>query len=265
MVSDVAVQRRSEEHAQDGAASALRRWTSREWRGVRVDRVDEAIGGGARLLARLDRASTTQVVADALRERILDGQLRSGSQCQELQLTAALGVSRNTLREAFQILIAERLLVREPHRGVFVRRLEAADVRDIYAVRRLIECAALAAPASTRGLPEMQAAVETAHAAAARGDWYEVGNADVRFHLAITASVGSARVDRTMRALLAELRLAFQLMADAHALHEPFLGRNQQLAEMLEQGRPVEASIELAGYLDDAEQLLLATLTPVEP
>ena len=209
---------------------------------------------------RLDRASTAQLVANALRERILGGQLRSGAQCHEHQLTGALGVSRNTLREGFQVLIAERLLVREPHRGVFVRRLDASDVRDIYTVRRLVECAAMAAPASIRGLDEMRAAVEAAHAAAARHDWYEVGNADVRFHLAITASAGSPRLDRAMRALLAELRLAFQLMDDAHALHEPFLDRNQQLVKLLEEGDAQEASGELGRYLDDAERLLLAAL-----
>ena len=211
-------------------------------------------------IAPLQRVSSAQLVADALREQILDGYLRSGTQCQEQQLTATLGVSRNTLREGFQILIAEHLLVREAHRGVFVRTLSAADVRDIYTVRRLLECVAIAAPDAGRGLAEMRAAVTAAHAAAGRGDWYEAGSADVRFHLAITASVGSARLDRTMRALFAELRLAFQLTPDAHALHEPFLDRNQKLLTLVEHGRHDEAEAELARYLDEAERMLLAGL-----
>lgn len=211
-------------------------------------------------LARLQRASTAQLVADALREQILEGRLRSGTQCQEQQLTAALGVSRNTLREGFQILIAEHLLVREVHRGVFVRTLSAGDVGDIYAVRRLLECAAIGAPAADRGLAEMHTAVSAAHAAAARGDWDEVGNQDVRFHLAITASVGSSRLDRTMRALFAELRLAFQLTGDAHALHEPFLDRNRELVTLIEHGRRADAAAELTQYLDEAERMLLTGL-----
>ena len=210
------------------------------------------------LVARLHRATSAQLVADALREQILDGYLRSGTQCQEQQLTAALGVSRNTLREGFQILIAEHLLVREVHRGVFVRTLSADDVRDIYTVRRLLECAAIGSPGAGRGLPEMRASVDAAHAAAARGDWYEVGSADVRFHLAIAASVGSVRLDRTMRALFAELRLAFQLTPDAHALHAPFLDRNETLVTLVEQDRNADAEAELARYLDEAEQMLLA-------
>ena len=112
--------------------------------------------------------------------------------------------------------------MREPHRGVFVRRQAPADVRDTYTVRRLIECGAVAGSA--------------------------------------TSSVGSPRIERRMRALLAELRPAFQLVADSHALHEPFLDRNQQLVKMLDDGRSAAAGTELAGYLDDAERLLLAAL-----
>jgi DNA-binding GntR family transcriptional regulator len=52
--------------------------------------------------------------------------------------------------------------------------LGGADVRDSYAVRRLIECAAVAAPTSVRGLSDMRAAVEDGPAAATRGDRYEV-------------------------------------------------------------------------------------------
>lgn len=50
-------------------------------------------------------------------------------------MAEALGVSRKTLREAFRLLAHERLVVHEPHRGVAVRTLDAAD---IYAIRRLV-------------------------------------------------------------------------------------------------------------------------------
>jgi DNA-binding GntR family transcriptional regulator len=208
----------------------------------------------------LDRATTPQRVADLLRDQILSGRLRSGSQCAEHRLTAALGVSRNTLREAFQVLIAECLLVREPHRGVFVRRLHAADVRDIYDVRRLLACAAVAAATASDAVPDMRAAVEAARRAAAREDWDEVGTADVRFHLAVTASLASQRLDRTMRSLFAELRLAFQLMPDPHELHAPFLDRNEHLLRLVEDGHRREARVEMKRYLDDAERTLLTRL-----
>jgi DNA-binding GntR family transcriptional regulator len=208
----------------------------------------------------LHRASTAQRVADILRERILRGELPPGTSFPEQQLTAAFGVSRNTLREAFQILIGERLLVHEPHRGVSVRRLVAADVRDIYTFRRLVECAALEAPERPTAVPELRRAVTQGRAAARRGDWQEVGTADVRFHLAVTTRAGSERLNRTMHALLAELRLAFQLVPDAQGLHAPFLELNREIQELVEHGRRDGAAKRMAAYLDRAEAVVLAAM-----
>lgn len=208
----------------------------------------------------LQRPTTAQRVAEILRERILQGELSSGTQFAELQLSTALGVSRNTLREAFQILVAEHLLVHEPHRGVFVRRLDVADVRDIYTFRRLVECAALAHPSSPRGLAEMRAAVAQGVDAAAREAWHEVGTADVRFHMGVTAVAGSERLDQAMRGLFAELRLAFALVPQPHELHRPFLDLNAEILELAEHGQADRASLLLRRYLDDAEARIVAAV-----
>src|SRR3954453_6315320 len=207
------------------------------------------IGAGAEL----QRVSTAQRVAEILRERILCGELPPGTAFPEQQLTAAFGVSRNTLREAFQILVGERLVVHEPHRGVSVRRLVPADVRDIYSFRRLVECAALRAPERPTAVAELRRAVTEGEAAARRGRWQEVGTADVRFHLAVTTLAGSDRLDRTMHALLAELRLAFQLVPDAQGLHARFLELNGEIQQLVENGLRDDAAKRMAAYLDRAE------------
>jgi DNA-binding GntR family transcriptional regulator len=61
-------------------------------------------------------------VADALREEILAGGLRPGAQLVEESLAGTLGVSRNTVREAYALLAGERIVERIPARGVFVAR-----------------------------------------------------------------------------------------------------------------------------------------------
>ena len=87
----------------------------------------------------LSRASTAGRVADILRTRITEGRLLPGTRLSEEDIGSALGVSRNTLREAFRLLAHERLLVHEFNRGVFIRRLSVDDVHDLYRFRRLIE------------------------------------------------------------------------------------------------------------------------------
>ncbi len=215
---------------------------------------------GARGSFLLDRPSTAERVADRLRESMVRGEIQPGWQMAEQQLTAALGVSRNTLREAFQILIGERLLTREPHRGVFVRRLVADDVRDIYAFRMLVESGALAHPVQLRGLAEMRAAVTEGQSAARRRLWHDVGTADVRFHMGVTTLVGSARLDRVMRSVFAELRLAFQLGPDPRALHEPFLSLNADICALAERGDSAAASAQMRAYLVAAQEIIVAAV-----
>lgn len=217
---------------------------------------------------RLGRSSTAGRVADLLRERIIEGQLSPGTRLSEEEIREALGVSRNTLREAFRLLAHERLLVHRFNRGVFVRSLTPEDVRDVYRVRRLLETAAIRyAAQDTRpnagphpGLAALRSAVEDGEAAQQGVDWPAVGTANMRFHQALSAVVDSHRVDETMRHLLAELRLVFHAMADPRAFHEPYLAGNRELCELLEQGRFEEAEENLVRYLDTAEAQLLAAM-----
>lgn len=108
----------------------------------------EQLAGLADDRALLGRTSTAERVSDILRSRIAEGYFAPGARLSEDSIGGALGVSRNTLREAFRLLTHERLLVHELNRGVFVRVLTVEDVEDIYRTRRLVECAVV------RGLGE---------------------------------------------------------------------------------------------------------------
>jgi DNA-binding GntR family transcriptional regulator len=214
--------------------------------------------GDARIA--LARTSTAQRLAAVLRDKVIVGALLPGAQLPEQQVAEVLQVSRNTLREAFQVLIAERLLVHEPHRGVFVRRLDRADVADIYRTRRLVECAAVESPPEAAAVAAMRDAVAAGRAGVRRKDWPSVGTADVRFHTAVTALAGSHRLDAIMRGLFAELRLAFHLAPSARALHEPFVARNAEILALVEAGKPAQARRVLHTYLSDAEAYIMAAV-----
>jgi len=101
----------------------------------------------------IERLSTAERVADALREHLLSGAIAPGTPMRDVDLSVRAGVSRTTLREALAVLAREGLLTHSLHRGMEVARLAAADVRDIYAARRVIEQAAaeslIATPAAS--------------------------------------------------------------------------------------------------------------------
>ncbi|NJQ03507.1 GntR family transcriptional regulator [Streptomyces sp. PLAI1-29] len=230
----------------------------------RTDPHEPADGAGpfAALAAdrdRLGRGGTAQRVADVLRDRIAEGTLPPGTRLSEEALGAVLGVSRNTLREAFRLLAHGRLVVHEVNRGVRVRVLGHDDVADIFTVRRALEGAGLrAAPrARPRQLRALVQAVAAGEAAARAGDWRAAGTADLRFHRALGGLAGSPRIDEYLSRILAELRPALLALPRPHRLHQPSPVRNRRLTDLLERGALQAAETELDGSLAESRQLLL--------
>ncbi|MFH9421834.1 GntR family transcriptional regulator [Streptomyces sp. NPDC017529] len=205
----------------------------------------------------LGRSSTAERVADILRDRITEGYFPPGARLSEESIGGALGVSRNTLREAFRLLTHERLLVHQLNRGVFVRIVTVADLDDIYRVRTLVECAAvrsLGEPPHPVGA--MEAAVVAGETAFAERAWRDMGTANLRFHQAVAGMAGSPRTDELMRGVLAELRLVFHVMDDPRRFHAPYLTRNRQILEALQAGEAAEAERLLEAYLEDSRAQL---------
>ncbi|MBG6059626.1 DNA-binding GntR family transcriptional regulator [Cryobacterium sp. MP_M5] len=209
-------------------------------------------------------AETGLWVAGVLREQIAAGRLEPGTKLPEETLGDALGVSRNTLREAFSTLSAERVVTRFPNRGVFVSRPTTDDIREIYRVRRYLEPAAVTwTPAADLGpvcLAPLGQAVERARAARDAGSIPGMAGANQDFHAGIVALAGSDRLDQLMSQVLAEMRLVFHSMAENALFHAPYVEENARIVSLLAEGRQSDAATVLADYLVRAEAQLLAAV-----
>ncbi|MGC5583734.1 GntR family transcriptional regulator [Ornithinimicrobium sp. W1665] len=225
------------------------------------------MGPGSEGSGRARRARTAAgTVVTLVGDWITDGRLQPGDKVSETRVAAESGVSRNTVREAFRLLEHDRLLVHEPNRGVFVPRVGPLDVRDIYRVRRVLEPAVVRA-LTTLDVPRMQPladAVAEARAAAARADWPHTGTSNMRFHRSLVGLAGSARLDATMRRLMAELRLVFAVVEHPAELFGPFVERNALIADLLMATRFPEAAATLETYLTDSEDAILAAFARQE-
>lgn len=78
----------------------------------------------------------------ALRRAIQDGVYRPGDRLREEEVARRLDVSRTPVREALGRLTAKGLAVPAPGRGLVVRRLDAAEVLELYSMREILEGAA---------------------------------------------------------------------------------------------------------------------------
>lgn len=206
------------------------------------------------------RESAASRVADRLRERVLAGELQPGQRLSEEVVRADLGVARSTLREAFQLLVRERLLVHHLSRGVFVRELTRQDVSDLYEVRRVLECGAVSEVETLRpeGLRRLSRALDDGRAAVGRADWQAVAAASIAFHQALVGLAGSDRLDALVAQVLGEFRLAYARMDDTATFHEAFLARNVEIADRVRSGDLAGATALLRDYLRDSETALLA-------
>lgn len=88
---------------------------------------------------RIERSTVGRQVADRLREAVADGRLPAGERLTERALCGMTGAGRASVREALRALEAEGVIENSPHRGPTVPRVSAAQARDLYAVRAVLE------------------------------------------------------------------------------------------------------------------------------
>lgn len=131
-------------------------------------------------------------VAAVLRREIFEGQLAGGAELAQEDVAARLGISRMPVREAFQILERDGLLIRKTHYRAVVRPVTEADIRDHYEARAFIE-SELAARACARpeNYASIEAAIAYAEGAVRKGEPMYV-RAAIDFHRAIWDASGSS-------------------------------------------------------------------------
>lgn len=203
-------------------------------------------------------------LAEAIRDKLISGDLKPGQRLSEAVLTVDFEVSRNSLREAFRLLTKEGLLHHEPNRGVFVATPSMASIIDLYRVRRVVEGQALAnAYPNHPAVARMRLAVAAARAARDRNDWTAVGSENMKFHAAIVDLADSQRLNSFYAQIAAELRLSFGLLKEPEPLHAPYVEMNASILEKLEAGDPSGAAAALEAYLLQSERTVLAAFSRI--
>jgi DNA-binding GntR family transcriptional regulator len=97
--------------------------------------------GASWTAARMSRvaAPLRDQVSNALRQAIVERELRPGQRLVERELTGMLQVSRATIRESLRELEAEGLVTVIPQRGAVVASISMQEAADIYEARAAIE------------------------------------------------------------------------------------------------------------------------------
>jgi len=230
-----------------------------------------------------------EVIASRLRKQIISGELSEGDALpSEAVLMEQFGVSRPTLREAFRVLESESLITvrRGAHGGArvhvpdsdvaaryaaLVLEYRQTTLRDVYAVRGVLEpaCAAMAADRRTsEDLEKLWAAVKEAERQA--DDPMKFIEHQTSFHKLLVSVSGS----QTMLLLYEMVQRIIDKSNIAHIQQDagsPENVRNNQkgvrahrrLVELIEQYDADGAAELWRKHLDEAEAYLLGSDDPV--
>ena len=138
----------------------------------------------------MDRPSTQSDVVDRLEEEIVLGLRFPRERLVEDDLMGRFGTKRHVVRGALQELENRGLVERTPNVGAFVKVYTAKDVRDVYAVRELLEvhCAkVIQLPVEQVRIDELISIQRRHDAAVAAVDLRAVVYANMAFHQTLFA------------------------------------------------------------------------------
>lgn len=188
----------------------------------------------------LEGRPTAQLIADQLREQIVQGIFRPGEQINESAMASRLHTSRGPLREALQRLCQEGILVNHRNRGVFVLDLTTEDIKEIYAVREAVELAA--ANTLLDGRKEqikntcdaLQETINEMAKQVAISDWPAIARLDMQFHTSFVAGTGNSRLIRIYETLAAESRMCILRLEVSYPRVDVLVQEHQNILDLLE-------------------------------
>ncbi len=209
----------------------------------------------------IEKTTTTERVAAALRTEMLLGRLAPGTPISEVSVSQSLGISRNTLREAVQGLEREGLLTWQGKSRV-VSVPSQADVRDIFQVRRLLELAGIeaASRATPLQLAPLTASLNALERSVASGQPEAIVEDHIAFHESIVALIGSPTLCATFRTVMGRLRLALYLTDRDRADLPEQTATHRRVHDLLLAGDTAECAAYVRNNLERAEDEILDSL-----
>lgn len=200
---------------------------------------------------RLVRKTTVELVVDALRARILSGQLAPGQPLRQEALAEDLGVSRIPVREAIRLLSAEGLADLVPHKGAYVSTLSPGEVQELFDLRLRIEPWLIheAAPVISEAALVQAEAMVGAMDAAQDADW---GQLNRDFHEFLYRPAGRATAMNIVRSLHEKSERYFRLQVFNAPIKQQAREEHLALIELCRARQADAAQALLTRHIEDA-------------
>ena len=192
------------------------------------------------------RGGAADVAYWTIRDAIRTGVIRPGARLVELDLAAALEMSRTPVREALRRLDVERLVEHAPRRGYLVPTVTLEELVEIFEIREVLEGLAARRAAQRMAPAEIDAlrtTVERMEQARDADDLTLLAEASVAFHRVLRSGSRHARLP-TLIGVLGDSHPSFgahelapervgPAVAEHRAIYEAIAARDPDAAETL--------------------------------
>ncbi|NEI73663.1 FCD domain-containing protein [Rhizobium lusitanum] len=197
---------------------------------------------------------TAEAIYRILRLDIAFGRLMPRQRLVESELCERFGTSNHNIRQSFELLDRAGLIERKANRGVEVRALSAAELKDLYDIRVMLQTEGARRIDLSRAeeLANILAEINSAYEKALDAEDFEAAaEANDRFHLAM--------FDCCLNAELAELQRAYWLRASA------FISRALSDTNLSRVSRIEHQKIISAIREGDVDRLVEVTVAHIRP
>lgn len=153
-------------------------------------------------------------IVSKLQEEILSGELAEGSRLTEMDLSKRFNLGRGVIREAFQQLTHQGLLVTRPNRGVVVASEPPKPIRElIVPIRQMLEGYVLQLifdDLQESDFERWEEVLERMREACAARDYAAIAETDIAFHRAIVERAGQPDLLIIWEAMVYRIRSHFR-------------------------------------------------------
>lgn len=202
-----------------------------------------------------------EVVADQLRDEILEGRIPAGTRLVETELAERFSVSRGPVRDALAELARVGLAEDLPRRGTFVSSLTDRDLSEVYVIRRGIEQVAVElaiARATRQDVVELMRILEHVESIYERGDLAAAWEADMAFHREYCRLSGNGRLLELFDQLASQTVLLMRTSLAGHApvASTPPVDYHRKIANAIRDGDVAGATEAVAAHYRYTEDRL---------
>lgn len=209
----------------------------------------------------LERRTLREQALSMLRSAITAGTFPPGKRLVETELSASLGISRGTLREALRALQQEGLITASDG-GLRVRVVGGKELQEIFAVRAALESLAVETLCKLPDRTEVTARLREALMAMHRheGDLAGQAEADLDFHLLLCRLTENDTLVRSWDYLSGHVRMTIMRAGPDRALHNMNVDRHAPIVDAIEYGDAARATAIVHEHMREAA----ARLVPAE-